>query len=149
MTSKKVIRDNEQMLVGPIDRQQLYFDYPDWKLVEREYVPSPEIIKQLRDNMVPVSVDIFLATWCGDSRRQLPAFFKIIDAAGIADKMDINLWAVDRNKKANNGLAQTANIEFVPTFVFYESNSEIGRIIETPESLLEEDMLNIIRSASE
>ena len=149
LSSKKIIIDDREMLYGSIDQQQLYFDYPDWKLVEDEFNFSPEYIKQLSDIMLPISVDIFLGTWCSDSKREVPAFFKIIDSAGIADKMDIKIWAVDRKKTLKNGLAKKCNIEYVPTFIFYKSDIEIGRIIEIPEGLLEEDILDIIKDASE
>lgn len=143
----KVLIDDENILFGETDRRQLYFDYPGWKKIENEYLPSQKIINQIRKNMQPLSVDVFLGTWCSDSRREVPAFFKIIDESGIGNKMKINLWAVDRNKTLKNGLAQKCKIEFVPTFVFYESGKEIGRIVEMPEGLLEEDMLNIINHA--
>ena len=35
-------------------------------------------------------------------------------------------------------------IEYVPTFIFYREDKEIGRIIETPILSLEEDMLAIL-----
>ena len=137
------------MLYGAISREQLYFDYPDWKQIEDEYEPSIDIIKQLTDYHDSILVDIFLGTRCSDSKREVPAFFKIMDQAGLNGKIEINILAVDRNKKLDNGLAQKCNIEFVPTFIFYRANEEIGRIIEMPDGLLEEDILSIIKRVNE
>jgi hypothetical protein len=38
----------------------------------------------------------------------------------------------------------TLNIERVPTFIFLKNKVEAGRIIETPVTSLEQDMLNIL-----
>jgi len=149
LESKKVIIDDREMLYGAIDRKQLYFDYPDWKQIEADYKPVSQIIEQIKDNITGVSIDIFLGTWCGDSKREVPAFFKIIDSVRVKNTLDIKVWAVDRKKTLDNGLAQKCNIEYVPTFVFYRSNREIGRIVEMPEGLLEEDILNIIQEVLE
>jgi hypothetical protein len=136
------------MLYGAINREQLYFDFPDWQQIETEYNPAPDIVNQLNTKMDSISVEIFIGTWCSDSKREVPSFFKIIDMANLRDKIDINIWAVDRNKQLANGLAQKRNIEFVPTFIFYKSNREIGRIIEMPDNSLEKDIQNIIQSVT-
>jgi len=36
-------------------------------------------------------------------------------------------------------------IHFVPTFIFYRDEEEIGRIIEMPYESLEKDMLEIVK----
>jgi len=134
------------MLYGAISLDQLYFDYPDWQQIEKQYKPSLKIINQFSRNMDSISVDIFLGTWCSDSKREVPAFFKVIHDAKLSDTIKINIWAVNRSKKLDNGLAQECNIELVPTFIFYRANREIGRIVEMPDGLLEEDMLTILQS---
>ncbi len=35
-------------------------------------------------------------------------------------------------------------IHFVPTFIFYRNDEEIGRIVEMPYESLEKDMLEIV-----
>jgi len=35
-------------------------------------------------------------------------------------------------------------IELVPTFIFYDGDTELGRIIETPQTSIEGDLLKII-----
>lgn len=37
------------------------------------------------------------------------------------------------------------NINFVPTFIFYTNEIEVGRIIETPDVTLEIDFENILK----
>jgi hypothetical protein len=137
------------MLYGSINQRQLYYDYPEWKIVENDYIPSSKIIKELSNYKTPFFVEIFLGTWCSDSEREVPAFFKIINLSGIKDNLNVKMWAVDKKKALSNGLAKKRNIEFVPTFIFYKSEDEIGRIVEMPEGLLEEDILGILSNVSE
>ncbi|APF19350.1 thioredoxin family protein [Caldithrix abyssi DSM 13497] len=145
LKSKKVIRDGREMLYGKISLEQLFYDYPDWKTEYASYVPQNEIIAKLKQIEPRGRVLIFLGTWCPDSEREVPRFFKILDAAGLSSKLPVEMWAVDRKKSLPNELPQKYHIEYVPTFIFEINNREIGRIIESPEALyLEEDVLNIL-----
>ena len=52
--------------------------------------------------------------------------------------------AVDRTKEEPKAEVEGYEIEYVPTLIFYREQKEIGRIIETPELSLEEDILAIL-----
>ncbi len=144
LTSKKVIKNDIEMLYGPISVSQLYFDYPQWKKNEAQYKVSPDVIKQIASVQDNFDVKIFLATWCSDSRREVPRFLKIIKEAGLMDKLSMELFAVDRKLKLESGLAETYEIKRVPTFIFFKNGNEIGRIVESPEALLLEQDINVI-----
>ncbi len=95
--------------------------------------------------MKDARVEIFLGTWCLDSGREVPRFYKIIDLAGLEDRLEIRLWATDRQKTLPNNLMCKKGIEYVPTFVFEREGEEIGRIVEKPvASSLEEDLWRIL-----
>ena len=142
--SKKEIHGNTQMLYGEISIQQLYFDYPEWQNIELQYKPDISVTDQLRKIDGNYKVQIFLATWCSDSKNEVPKFFKILKIPNINTIMDVKLFAVDRGKHLDNNLPQENNIEFVPTFIFYKNNREIGRIVETPDISIEQDILDIL-----
>ncbi len=145
INSKKVIRDGREMLYGKITLEQLFYDYPDWQKEYEVYVPRVEVIKKLKALNPDVKVLIFLGTWCPDSEREVPHFFKILEQANLSSKLSVEMWAVDRKKNLPNNLAKEYQIEYVPTFIFLKDGREIGRIIESPEALyLEEDVLNIL-----
>ncbi len=146
LTSKKVIRDGREMLYGKITLEQLFFDYPQWKTVYEEYQPQQNILQKLKQlKPAKTRVLIFLGTWCPDSKREVPRFFKILDRAGLRSVLQVEMWAVDRKKQLPNQLAQTYQIEYVPTFVFERNHQELGRIVESPESMyLEQDVLTIL-----
>ncbi len=90
-----------------------------------------------------VKVTIVMGTWCSDSRREVPKFFKILDYLKLSpDK--ITIITVGRDRKGRGSETDDLKIELVPTMIFYKNNSEIGRIVESPKVSLEKDMLKIL-----
>lgn len=145
MVSKKTMINDLEMLYGPVSIEQLYFDYPEWQEIEKQYTPNATAINKIAALKRKFEVKIFLATWCSDSRREVPRFMKIIENANLNERININLWAVDRKLHLENALAQKHKIERVATFIFYQNGIEFGRIVESPEALLlEQDVYSIL-----
>lgn len=109
----------------------------------RTYKIDPAILDRLKSLPFNKRITIVLGTWCGDSKLQTPHFLKIIDALGV-NEGDTEIIGVDSTKKTEYGLLDKLNIERVPTFIFYEEDQEIGRIVESPQTTLEEDILAIL-----
>ena len=86
-----------------------------------------------------------MGTWCSDSQREVPRFFKILDQLAF-NFNNITLIGVNRAKQADNTEVNELNIELVPTIIFFIDGKEIGRIIESPEENLEKDMVKILSS---
>jgi len=146
MHSAKVVRNDIEMLYGPVSLKQVYGDDPEWQENAKNYHPDPEIIKKIKLIPGQFQVKIFMATWCSDSRREVPRFMKIVEQAELENRMDINIWAVDRKLKLDSGLAGRYQIKRVATFIFYRNGLELGRIIESPNALtLEADVLRILQ----
>lgn len=113
------------------------FEYPAYK-------PVDSIVAQLKNLIGDMNCVIVLGTWCGDSKEQVPRFFKIIDQTGVSFNK-LQLYCVDRQKEAPGlEIKTTYTIEKVPTFIFYRNDKEIGRIIETPQISLEKDLFAIL-----
>ncbi|MFA7228460.1 MAG: hypothetical protein WC061_05445 [Melioribacteraceae bacterium] len=93
--------------------------------------------------MGDVRISIVMGTWCSDSRREVPRFFKILDNLGY-DQKDLTLICVDRSKSAPDCGVEKMEIKFVPTMIFCRNNVEIGRIVESPKETLEKDIAAII-----
>ena len=107
------------------------------------YETDKEIVKQLKEHDLDYNIILVMATWCHDSQEQVPRFYKILDEAFIPS--DIMMVAcVDGEKRSHVFPVSEYNIERVPTFIFRHNGKEIGRITETPQTTLEEDMLKII-----
>lgn len=148
----KIIVDeelNERVLIGPCDRDglesEIFKEY--YKNEYGDYKPDEAIVKKIKGLKKGVEIVIVMGSWCQDSEEQVPRFYKIIDQATIRDSK-INLIAVNRAKTAGETDISALDIERVPTFIFYKKGREIGRIVETPTSTLEKDMLLILTMGS-
>jgi len=145
--SKKVFLTGVNLLYGPISEADLFKEYPAWKERYEAYNPDKSIIDSLAQQATDgIKVEIFLGTWCGDSRREVPHFLKIVDKSGFVTRDSVELWAVDRNKELDSAITKQRNIVRVATFIIFYHGLEVGRIIERPESdLLERDILKLVK----
>ena len=107
------------------------------------YKSDSSSIASLKKEIKGITIKGFMGTWCGDSKREVPQFFKILDQIGFNTK-DLELIAVNRNKKTRNNLQKGFNIKKVPTFIFFKQGKEIGRYVEYARESLEKDMLQIV-----
>ncbi len=108
------------------------------------YETEKTIIEKLKPLLANVTIKGFMGTWCGDSQRDVPNFYKILDEADFNYK-NLELIAVNRKKKAK-GLQSGFDISHVPTFIFYKNGKEIGRFVEhaLEGSTVKEDFLKIL-----
>ena len=100
-------------------------------------------VEKLKVNLEDVDIKIVMGTWCSDSRTEVPHFYKILDEINYP-KEKVTLINVNRDKEGLENEVEGLDINFVPTFIFYKTGEEIGRIIEMPYETLEKDMLEII-----
>ena len=130
-------------LIGHVTRDALE-NYETWKTLRAEdYTPDAAAVQAIASRWQGVRVLVIVGTWCKDSKRDLPRFFKIADLGKL--RLDgVTLIAVDRTKKDKEGLTETHKIDRVPTFVFFRGDTEIGRVIEKPTTTLEADIAAIL-----
>lgn len=140
------MRENTGAIVtGNTDRAALANpQYPWFEENYRGYTSDQGAVAVIRQKKEGVSALIFLGTWCGDSRREVPRFYKVVD---MAEFSDVRIVGLDRKKKSPDGTESGYHIERVPTFIFFKNDKEIGRIVETPTTTLEEDISRILGSA--
>jgi len=130
-------------LVGHVTRADLE-EYSTWKdLRAQDYVPDPAAVGTIRERGAGVEVLAIVATWCPDSKRDVPRFFKIADQVGLPPEK-VTLVAVDRTKRDAGGLTEKHAVSRVPTFVFLRDGQEIGRVTERPAATLEKDIAGIL-----
>ncbi len=130
----------EEILVGTISRTELEKKpYGDWFLeTYKDYNIDSTQVKNLDSLLSGVKIKTFMGTWCSDSQREVPAFYKIMDQAN-ANFDKLTLIAVTRDKDTPQGLEDGLNITNVPTFIFTKDDKELGRIVEYPIESLEKD----------
>lgn len=139
----------QKILLGKIKKASLNQEnYKSWFSKNYEnYSPDENAIKDLQSNLNDYKITVFMGTWCGDSKREVPRFYKIIEALEfpenqmelIALSNDFNLYKQSPQHE-ENGL----NIHRVPTFIFYKNGKEVNRIVEHPVESLEKDILKIV-----
>jgi hypothetical protein len=90
---------------------------------------------------------LFMGTWCGDSRREVPRIYKILDYCRVKPTQIqlVNLNNSDTAyKQSPQHEEQGLNIRRVPTLLIFEGQREVGRIVESPVISLEKDLLAIV-----
>ncbi len=123
-------------------------EYKTWfdKSYDAYTVDTPAA-KQLQHGLQNRSMEIFLGSWCGDSKREVPRMLKVLQEAGM-DTTNISLVFVDNSlqtyKQSPQHEEKNRNIHRVPTFIIYDGGKELGRIVESPVVSLEKDMLAIL-----
>ncbi len=138
----------QDTIIGYFDFEQLRTEpYNSWYEAEySSYPPDTAILQDTQMQLLKnVEIIVIIGTWCSDSQRETPRFVKILNYLEYNTK-DIIAIGVNQNKKAPYTEVDELNIQYVPTIIFKYEGKEIGRIIESPEESLEQDMLTIISS---
>ena len=120
--------------------------FSSWYNAEyKAYNPDPVFVDELKTYKDKISeLVIILATWCPDTRRELPRVMKILDQAGFSQKK-MSMYAVDRNKENDVKALDKYEFTHVPAIIFFDEEKEIARITEQPEMTLEEDLTAMLR----
>lgn len=112
------------------------------------YIVDTTITQQLSHLLNKITIEIFLGSWCGDSKREVPRMIRILQAASF-DTSKLKLVFVDNStstyKQSPQHEEKGKNIFRVPTFIIYNGNKESGRIVESPVLSLEKDLLTILQ----
>ncbi len=157
-TSKEIISENNKekindtvpyedtvMLLGKANRKGFQMDaFKDWfNTGYEDYKVDSESLEKLKPLLKDASITVFMGTWCEDSQRETPHFYKILDETNF-DESKLTLITVSDEKTTPQGFEEGKNITNVPTFIFYKNDKELGRIVEYPIESLEKDMLAIL-----
>jgi tetratricopeptide (TPR) repeat protein len=113
-----------------------------------KYAVDAAAAQQIKPLLQNKRMEVFLGSWCGDSRREVPRMIKVLQAAGM-DTTKLSIVFVDNSNAAYKQSPQHEergkNIHHVPSFIVYEDKKEMGRIIESPLVSLEKDLLTILQ----
>jgi hypothetical protein len=111
-----------------------------------DYTIDTLTAEKLKPNLSNKHFTIFMGTWCGDSRREVPRMFKILEYCGVPSShiQLIMLNNVDSMyKQSPQHEEHGINIHRVPDLIVYENKNEMGRIVESPIVSLEKDLISI------
>lgn len=120
--------------------------FKDWFKSSYESFESDDLNPLWKDNLKDVQVEIYLGTWCGDSKNWVPKFVKYWDDLKL-NRNQLNFSALyngeDKYKQGPNGEEKNKGIHRVPTFIFKRDGKEVARMVETPLNNLETDIAQI------
>lgn len=142
--------NDRSYVIGKFTKEKLETGtYAEWFTPNLEaYEPKSETIQFLKEALPEYTITLFMGTWCGDSRREVPRFYKILE--DIDFPME-RLTAValhpgrEQTKQSPGGEEQGLNIHRVPTFIVFKEGKEIGRIVEEPRVSIEADLAAILQ----
>ncbi len=149
--NQQIITENGQaMLLGHCSISAFRSEaFANWFIPNFDnYTVDSATIEQIRPLLKKKKMDLFMGTWCGDSKHEVPRIIKILMAAGM-DTAHLSIIAVGNGaymyKKSPQGEETGLNIRRVPTLIVYEKNKEMGRFIEYPVVSIEKDLLRILQ----
>tara|TARA_B100000963_G_C22553282_1_gene637812 strand:+ start:200 stop:661 length:462 start_codon:yes stop_codon:yes gene_type:complete len=145
-TYGQVKEDLNGNLIGPLQKNDfLKGKHKSWFTQNyNDYTPNEKIIKKIKKKIRNVTVKSFIGTWCHDSERELPRFYKIMESIEFDVTKNFQMIGITRGKKTPDNLQKGYNIKQTPTFIFYKDNKEIGRYIEHSKKSIEKDILKIL-----
>ncbi len=143
------LENGSSYLVGKIDPNALKAEpYNTWyRQNHTDYQVDSTLLNTHKTALNSHKILLFMGTWCGDSKREVPRFIKILETMDFPSE-NLKIVALDRRKehykKSPSGEEWGLNIIKVPTFIFYKNGKEVNRIVESPIGSLEEDIVKII-----
>ena len=139
-------KTGKPMLLGKVSIDELKQEpFKGWYYNEFDsYELDNELLEAISEPN-QYNYELFLGTWCGDSRREVPRLEKIFIELGI-DFNQLTIITVDRDKVSPDNEQEGKDIRYVPTLIVRNKDVEVGRIVESPSSesaTLESDLFEI------
>jgi hypothetical protein len=141
-------------LIGPLSREAWTEFAPEIAQEAASYQPSPDVVEAFAGFDRDPRIVCVLGTWCSDSRREVPRFWKVMEVCGLpaaslqmlavgrADDPAAAAW--EESEGVAPGYRALHGVKLVPTFIVFEDGLELGRIVETPAVSLEADLAAIL-----
>ena len=124
--------------IGPMNVDRLLTRVPGYEQARSDYRADAAAVEMLKTYVKPDDrVEVIMGTWCHDSLREVPKFLRIVDdlKSQYGVTLPATLVAVDRAKQ------KPVAVQKVATFIYYRGDRELGRIVERPQGLFEDDLL--------
>ncbi|WP_397364390.1 thioredoxin family protein [Olleya sp. R77988] len=136
-------------LLGPINKKGLQKEaYKDWFNKNHDnYIVNDKFVETFKDSLKDYKIKVFLGTWCGDSKKEVPRLYNVLETADF-NMNNLEVIALDNvkehYKQGPNSEEKGYKIHRVPTFIFYKDDKEVSRIVEHPVETLERDIEKIV-----
>jgi thioredoxin-related protein len=134
----------QEIKTGKSDLIELRNNFEWFRTGYYTYHPDPSFISKLKVSLQPYRIIIFGGTWCRDTQRLLPQFYKAIDEAEYPEE-NTTLYLVDRKIHSPEKLEETYRVKSIPAFIILKDERETGRIVENIKNSIEEDLSEIVK----
>ncbi|MGB7842202.1 MAG: thioredoxin family protein [Salinimicrobium sp.] len=144
-TSISEVNEQQDILVGEITKEDLtQAPYSSWfDPMFKSYEPSEEVLEKVKNNINDYKIMVFMGTWCGDSKAEVPKLYKLLEESGY-DMDNIEMQAVRHDKTLPDDLQEEYNVHHVPTIIFYKDGKEVNRFVEYPQEDFGKDIAKIV-----
>lgn len=130
------------ILVGPTTRSEIEETLPDWRASAEGATFDRESARALANVAPGAEVDVYLGTWCSDSRREVSRLFRAMEEVS-SPPFALRFIAVGRDKRAPG-----IELEYVPTIIVRRDGREVGRIVERAPRGIERELLDLLNGDS-
>lgn len=140
--------NGDKHLAGPFELEVLRTDttYKQWYESNYERFQLKGGDTSWKSEFEEAEVEIYIGTWCGDSKRWVPQFVKLWTDLGL-NEAQLKFTALydgeEMYKQGPNGEEKGKLIHRVPTFIFKKEGQEYARMVEYPRNDLEKDLAQI------
>jgi thiol-disulfide isomerase/thioredoxin len=116
---------------------------PDYAQRTTAYQPDASVVEMMKSYVKPEDrIEVFMGTWCSDSQREVPKLLRILgDLKSQGVEIPATFFALDRSKQKPAALVAGKDVQKVATFIYYRGDRELGRIVERPQGVFEDDLL--------
>ncbi len=120
-------------------QEYIQHDSGFWRVYET-YKPDLATLEKIRERLPKARIATISASWCPDCRRNVPRMARI--SQHLPD------WQFEIYPREDEERARALGIRAIPTFIVYQDEKEIGRIVENPAlGSLEADLWEMVRKA--
>lgn len=137
--------DQNDLLIGEVELED--FQQPPFSTwfdpMYKSYKPDEVALQTIQENINDYEIVMFMGTWCADSQREVPKFYKLLELSDY-DLSRLQVKAVSEDKTLPNDGQKEYDVIYVPTIIFFKDGEEVGRFVEYSNEELEEDIAKIV-----
>jgi thiol-disulfide isomerase/thioredoxin len=153
VNNKVTDAEGRQMLLGHCSISSLQDSpYKTWFDTNyANYTVDTKTADELKTFLHDKTIVVFMGTWCGDSRREVPRLIKMLEYVNLpADQLELVMvdYREGAYKQSPQHQEKGKQIFRVPTMLVFAGNKEINRVVESPKESLEKDLLAIASGQS-
>lgn len=116
---------------GAITVEELWQARPSWRRRADRHEVDPAVVAALAAVESDTRLVVALGTWCGDSRKHVPALLRTLELADNPH-LALELVSLQRGFESPLALIRDRRLTNVPTVLVARDGVELGRLVESP-----------------